>query len=92
MDTTKGIGAALKGLLFAIVGGGMSAAATAAFNYKNYSGPIDWTSLMNAGAIGALLGAGAWFNGHQQLWKPVPGTVAVPFDQLKAATQQDPKQ
>src|SRR5579863_3822774 len=81
IDFNQGIGAAIKGILFAALGGAFSALTTALYNYHNYSNPVDWHSLENAAGIGALLAAGAWFNGHQALWTPIPGTVAVGVDQ-----------
>ena len=84
-DTTKGTGALLKGLLWATVAGAGTACWQAAYNYFNFSDPVDWHGLERAAMAGAFLGATAWFKTHQALWTPPPGTAAVP---LEAAEQQ----
>jgi hypothetical protein len=83
IDTTKGLGAAVKGLAWGICAGAFSAAGTALYNYRNYADPIDWQGLAHAGIVGAILGGSAWFQTHRALWQSPPGTVAVRFEQLK---------
>lgn len=81
LNFNSGLGALIKGLIFAAFGGAVTAAGTAVYNYKTYSDPVDWMGLKNAAAAGAILGAYAWYNGHKALWTTVPGTIPVPVDQ-----------
>lgn len=89
-DTTKGIGALLKGLLWATVAGAGTGAWQAAYNYFNFSDPVDWKGIERAAMAGAFLGASAWFKTHQALWTPPPGTAAVPLEASSLEAKPQP--